>query len=76
MSTRTDSLTRIRDSLLAIIEAQTSAWETAGCPPTMSIDGESYQWDNWLASKMDALDKIDKQINRSNPYFIRSRQRG
>lgn len=75
-SARAESLVRIQNSLLAIVEAQTVAWEASGCPPTFSVDGESYQWDSWLTSKMDVLDKLDKAIQKETPFYIRSRLRG
>lgn len=75
-SARVEALIRIRDSLLAIIEAQTAAWEEAGCPPTFSVDGESYDWNNWLTSKLDNLDKLDQKIAKAQPFAVRSRYRG
>ncbi len=76
MSARSETLKRIRDSLLAIVEAQTAAWEAAGCPTTFSVDGESYDWNGWLQSKLDAIERLDKLVNRSTPYAVRSRMRG
>lgn len=76
MSARADSLIRTRNSILAIVEAQTAAWESAGCPPTFSVDGESYQWDSWLTSKLDAIDRLDKLIQKAKPFARVSRARG
>ncbi len=75
-ATRVARLTATRSSIEAIIQNQTAAWEAAGCPPTFSIDGESYSWDQWLQSKLEAIDKLNAQIVRARPYFLRSRHRG
>lgn len=76
MSARSESLIRTRDNLLAIVEAQTAAWVLAGCPPTFSVDGESYQWDSWLDAKLKALESLDKLIQHASPFYVRSRLRG
>ena len=76
MSTRTDRLTASRDNVLQIVEEQTAAWVTAGCPPTFSVDGESYQWDSWLSSKLEAIKSLDALIQRAQVYYKRSRHRG
>lgn len=71
-----DDLKDARDSLVAIIKAQTAAWESAGCPPTFSVDGESYDWNSWLDSKIKALQDLTETINRvSAPWLVRSRGR-
>ncbi len=76
MATRVERLTSTRDNLLRIIDEQTLAWTEAGCPPTMSIDGESYQWDSWLTSKLEAIKSLDALIQRAKPFIRRSRHRG
>jgi hypothetical protein len=76
MATRAERLTAIRDNLLQIVEEQTAAWVAAGCPPTFSVDGESYQWDSWLTSKTQAIEQMDKLIQRATPFYMRSRHRG
>lgn len=76
MATRAERLTATRDNLLQIVEEQTAAWVAAGCPPTFSVDGESYQWDSWLTSKMQAIESLDKLIQRATPFYVRSRHRG
>ena len=75
-SERAQRLIRIRTSLERIVEIQTASWEESGCPPTMSIDGESYQWDSWLTSKMAEIERLSGMIQRASPYIIRSRSRG
>lgn len=72
-----EDLQSARDNLEGLIDRQTGLWLAAGCPPTVSIDGESYDWNNWLAGKIDALEKLNKLIQvRANPAFIvRSRGR-
>jgi len=67
------NLTAIRDSLIATVAAQTAAWEAAGCPPTFSIDGQSYDWNNWLAGKMDAIEKASQLAQKiAGPFIARS----
>jgi hypothetical protein len=64
------------DNLEQLIETQTAAWVSAGCPPTFSIDGESYDWNNWLDGKTAAIDKlIDLIQKRGGPFIVRSRAR-
>lgn len=74
--TRRERLTAMRDSIERIIVAQTAAWEEAGCPPSFSVDGESYQWDSWLTSKLAAIDSLNKLIQSAKPFYKRSRHRG
>lgn len=76
MATRAERLASIRDNLLRIVDEQTLAWVAAGCPPTFSIDGESYSWEGWLSSKLEALKTVDAMILRASPYYQRSRHRG
>lgn len=64
------------DNLEQLIEAKTAAWVASGCPPTFSVDGESYDWNNWLQSKIDAIDKLKSLIQKSGGSFVvRSRVR-
>lgn len=76
MATRIERLTSQRDALERIVNAKLAEWEALGAPPTMSIDGESYQWDSWLTSKLDAIEKLNKLIQRAQPFYVRSRHRG
>lgn len=76
MSVTSDALAAARENLAVIIETQTAAWVEQGCPPTMTIDGVSYAWNEWLPSKMEALDMISKQLARMRPFAINSRVRG
>jgi len=63
-------------SIAKTIADQTASWEAAGCPPSYSIDGESYEWNNWLADKLSAIDQITTTLrNVSSPYLVRSRGR-
>lgn len=44
--------------------------------PTYSLDGESYNWGEYLQTLMDALEKIDQAIMRNSlPWIVRSRAR-
>lgn len=70
------SLIASRDSVLAIIAAQTTAWVTAGCPPTFSVDGESYQWGEWLSQRLAEVEKLNTLIQQLRPYWSASRMRG
>lgn len=64
------------DNLEQLIEAKTAAWVTSGCPPTFSIDGESYDWNNWLQGKIDAIDRLKDLIqSRGGSFVVRSRVR-
>jgi hypothetical protein len=76
VATYVENLTAARDNLAAVVADQTAEWVAAGCPPTMSIEGESYQWDSWLTSKTEALDKLNTMIRQAKPYWKRSRHRG
>lgn len=77
MATEVEDLKTIRASLIAIVKAQTAAWESAGCPPDFSVDGESFTWSNWLDSKLKAINDLTDQIARvSSPWLVRSRGKG
>lgn len=65
-----DDLREARDNLGAIIKAQTAAWVDAGCPPTMTIDGESYDWNGWLESKIKAVNDLTESIRIAGGSFI------
>jgi hypothetical protein len=76
VATPADDLAEIRANLIAIVKAQTAAWVTAGCPPTFSVDGESYDWNNWLTGKLAAIKDLTEQVQGIGPRFIvRSRGR-
>lgn len=65
-----------RDNYITILKTQTDAWVAAGCPPTMSVDGESYQWDSWRDSITKQIQELTKTINQlASPYIVRSRGR-
>lgn len=71
-----DDLKTSRDNYAAILAAQTTAWVAAGCPPTFSIDGESYQWDGWRDSMVKQINELTKTINAvASPYIVRHRGR-
>ncbi len=71
------SLQASRDNLVALVEQQTAAWLAAGCPPSFSVDGESYSWNEWLAGKLQAIEQLQGLIQRvgSGPFVVRSRGR-
>jgi len=70
-------LIQARDDLERIVATQTALWRSAGCPPTFSVDGESYDWNNWLSSKTAALAELQKLIQQrsGSAFIVRSRQR-
>lgn len=75
MSAVSDLVTS-RDNYAAILAAQTAAWVAAGCPPTMSIDGESYDWNGWRDSIQKQIRELTETINLvSAPWVVRSRGR-
>jgi hypothetical protein len=68
-----------RSALIAIIRARTAAWAAAGEPVTMSIDGESYQFESWRGAKLKEIDQLTDlitKISKQKPYWLRSRHRG
>lgn len=70
------SLKQSRSNVVAVIAAKTAEWLALGCPPTMSIDGESYQWNEWLKSRNDEIKGLTETINMlSSPWIVRSRGR-
>lgn len=76
MPTAAESIAAARDSLAAVIATETAKWQAQGCPPTYSVDGESYDWNNWLAGKTAALESLTKQAQAlQGPFIIRSRVR-
>lgn len=65
-----------RSSLVAVVRDQAAAWAAAGCPPTFSVDGESYDWSSWLKAKSDEIRGLTELINSmSSPWVVRSRGR-
>lgn len=63
-------------NLEQLIETQTAAWVADGCPPTFSIDGESYDWNNWLDGKLAAIERLQRTIQlRGGSFVVRSRVR-
>lgn len=76
MPTLLENLTAARDNLAAVVANQTAAWVASGCPPSFSVEGESYDWNNWLQDKKEAIENLTKQIQAaSGPFLIRSRVR-
>ena len=44
--------------------------------PTYSLDGESYNWAEYMTALLDAQEKIDQAIQRNSlPWIVRSRAR-
>ena len=69
MSTPASDLTALqaeRSALIALIRAKTTAWQLAGEPFTMSIDGESYQFESWRGAKLRDLDQLTELISKIN----------
>lgn len=71
-----EQLKRIRQNLLDAVEATTAEWAAAGCPVTFSVDGESYQWNDWLRAKNDEIQALTESIQKlGGAFIIRSRGR-
>lgn len=58
-----ESLQKIKENLLARIEEVTSQPK-----PNYNIDGQSVSWQGYLDSLFAKLEKIDQQINASQPF--------
>ncbi len=70
------SLKASRSNVVAIIAAQTALWLADGCPPTFSVDGESYQWNEWLKARNEEIKAMTESISiLSSPYIVRSKGR-
>lgn len=65
-----ESLQVIRANILARIEEVTSKLR-----PDYNTDGQQVLWRGYLDTLLASLDKIDAQINASEPYEIISRGR-
>lgn len=75
-SSRVTLLNGSLDALLALQKAQIEEWQASGMPPSFSVDGESYQWGQWLASIDAAITaKIEQKQRSSGPFIVRSRGR-
>lgn len=61
------------DNVVAVIAAKTAEWVTNGCPPSFSIDGESYSWDAWLTTKNEEIKRlVETKRLLSGPFIVRS----
>ena len=58
-----ESLERIKTNLLARIEEVTAAPK-----PNYNIDGQSMSWQSYLDSLFAKLEKVNEQINSSEPF--------
>lgn len=72
-----EDLIQARENIERIIAEQTAAWVACGCPPTHTIDGMSWDWNNWLKSRNEEVEQLTALIRkRQSPAFIvRSRGR-
>lgn len=76
MPTNAERIQNAIDDLCKIVEAKTAEWVTAGCPPTYSIDGESYQWGEWLKNKTEEIKALKATLAViGGPFVVRSRGR-
>jgi hypothetical protein len=67
------TLRTARDNITQIILAQTNVWLANGCPPTFSLDGESYQWNEWLKARNEEIKGLTESIQAlSTPWIVRS----
>ena len=56
------------DNMALAIRVQTANWTTAGCPPTMGIDGENYDWGDWLQKQTEGLKALAELIAATSPF--------
>ena len=71
-----DDLRTARDNVAAVIEAKTAEWVASGCPPTFSVDGESYDWNGWLQARTAELKSLTESIRLlGGSYIVRTRGR-
>ena len=70
MATAAENLATARDNMALAIKVQTANWTAAGCPPTFSIDGESYQWNDWLRSQSEGLKALQETIAVMDPFEL------
>lgn len=71
-----DDLRTARDNVAAVIEAKTAEWVAGGCPPTFSVDGESYDWNGWLSARTAELKSLTESIRLlGGSYIVRTRGR-
>lgn len=71
-----DQLKQIRQDLVDAVGVVTAGWAAAGCPVTYSVDGESYQWSEWLEAKTREIDALTASIQKiASPFIVRSRGR-
>ncbi len=69
----TASLLQSIQNVATIINTQTALWVAAGCPPTFSVDGESYQWNEWLKARNEELQGlIASRQQVSGSWIVRS----
>jgi|JI10StandDraft_1071094.scaffolds.fasta_scaffold540530_3 hypothetical protein len=69
----TASIDTAIDNLVAVIAAKTAEWVASGSPPSFSVDGESYSWDQWLKTKNDEIAGLIKTKRLlSGPFISRT----
>ena len=68
MPTYIENLKTLRDNMALAAKIQSDNWIAAGCPPSFSIDGESYQFNDWLKSLMDGIAALEERIAAGEPF--------
>lgn len=69
-----DDLRSARDNLAASVKAQTAAWLASGGGVNHTIEGETVDWNGWLAARMATLAQLNEQIAaQDTPYELPTR---
>lgn len=65
-----------RSNLITLLKEETAAQITGGPKPSYSLDGVSYQWNEWREAVLRKVEHITKLINMiGSPWIVRSRGR-
>jgi hypothetical protein len=64
-----DDLKSARDNLAADLKAQTALWLASGGGVNHTIEGESVDWQGWLAGRMAAIQALNQQIAAQDTPF-------
>jgi len=69
-----DDLRSARDSLAATVKAQAALWLASGGGVNHTIEGETVDWNGWLAGRLAALEALNAQIAaQDTPYELSMR---
>jgi hypothetical protein len=69
-----DNIIAARDSLAQLVKQETALMLTNGARPDYNLDGESFNWDQWLEKMQARIEGLTRLIPLlSDPWEIRSR---